>query len=96
MAASLARLARSAPEKPGVSRATTIGSTLGSSFLSRQCTARIAARSVSVERLLRSGAVVIICEHVASFVMNADGAPDGYGPIERLDRNPWAVVTMPR
>jgi hypothetical protein len=38
-----------------VSRATTIGSTLGSSFLSRQCTARIAARSVSVERLLPVG-----------------------------------------
>ena len=48
MAASLARLARSAPEKPGVPRATTFRSTSGPSCLPRQCTARIAARSVSV------------------------------------------------
>ena len=45
MAASLARLARSAPEKPGVPRATAFRSTSGASFLPRQCTARIAARS---------------------------------------------------
>ncbi len=45
MAASLARLARSAPEKPGVPRAMASRSTSGASFLSLQCTARIAARS---------------------------------------------------
>ena len=47
MAASLARLARSAPEKPGVPRAMASRLTSGASFLSRQCTARIAARSVT-------------------------------------------------
>ena len=45
IAASLTRLARSAPENPGVPRATAFRSTLGASCLPRQCTARIAARS---------------------------------------------------
>ena len=47
MAASLTRLARSAPENPGVPRATEFRSTPGASFLPRQCTARISARSVT-------------------------------------------------
>src|SRR6266704_1981057 len=47
MAASLARLARSAPENPGVPRAIAFRSTSPASFLPRQCTARIAARSVA-------------------------------------------------
>ena len=50
MAASLTRLARSAPEKPGVPRATTLRSTSPASFLPRQCTARIAARSADVRQ----------------------------------------------
>jgi hypothetical protein len=45
IAASFARLARSAPENPGVPRATAFRSTPGSSFLPRVCTTRIAARS---------------------------------------------------
>ena len=43
MAASLTRLARSAPENPGVPRATTSRSTSGASFLPWQCTARMAS-----------------------------------------------------
>src|SRR5215831_14875415 len=46
IAASLIRLARSAPEKPGVPRAVTVRSTSGASFFPRACTARIAARSL--------------------------------------------------
>ena len=45
MAASLTRLAKSAPLKPGVPRATTSRSTSGPSFLPLAWTARIAARS---------------------------------------------------
>ena len=45
MAASLARLARSAPEKPGVARATAFRSTSPASFLPLVCTPRIAVRS---------------------------------------------------
>src|SRR6266568_1965781 len=47
MAASLVRLARSAPEKPGVPRAMASRLTSGASFLLRAWTARIAARSVT-------------------------------------------------
>ena len=55
MAASLTRLARSAPEKPGVPRATAVRSTSGASCLPRQCTARMAARSV------RFGSGIVTC-----------------------------------
>src|ERR1700690_1402961 len=55
IAASLARLARSAPENPGVPRATTVRSTSGASFLSRTWTLRIAAPSLT----LGSGGVTL-------------------------------------
>ena len=45
MAASLIRLARSAPENPGVARATASKSTSGARCLPLTCTARMAARS---------------------------------------------------
>ena len=45
MAASFTRFARSAPENPGVPRATTSRSTSGPSFFPRVCTARMAVRS---------------------------------------------------
>src|SRR6202167_4116747 len=48
IAASLARVARSAPENPGVPRATTVRSTFGASFLPRTWTLRIAARSLTL------------------------------------------------
>ena len=48
IAASLTRLARSAPENPGVPRATAFRSTSGARCLPRQCTARIAARSLTL------------------------------------------------
>ncbi len=48
MAASFARFARSAPEKPGVPRATTSRFTLGESFLPLLWTRRIASRSLTL------------------------------------------------
>ena len=48
IAASLTRLARSAPEKPGVARATASRSTSGPRCRPRACTARIARRSGAV------------------------------------------------
>ena len=55
MAASFARLARSAPENPGVPLATAPRSTSGASHLPWQCTIRIAARSFT------SGKGIVTC-----------------------------------
>ncbi|CAI8233485.1 MAG: Uncharacterised protein [Prochlorococcus marinus str. MIT 9313] len=55
IAASLSRLARSAPVNPGVLRATFFKERSSSSFLSRACTSRIASRP------LMSGASTLTC-----------------------------------
>src|SRR5207245_4524683 len=49
-AASLTRLARSAPEKPGVPRARTLRSTSGASGILRACTRRISSRPLTSGR----------------------------------------------